>query len=136
MLAIVPLFVSFYRLPGDMVTGFGNSLVLSATCHAYCPRSITSDLDNSEPRGRELPPDHQHDTTRTPNAEEEERRQDVDDERDALARLAQSKLRWGVTPLTPELREAVKETGQEALHLGFATEENFISAPVDGELYL
>ncbi|KAK7947810.1 uncharacterized protein PG986_008696 [Apiospora aurea] len=148
-LATVPLLVGLYKLPGDMVAGGCNSLVLSALCHAVLPNRQSADMtagaaetgDDSarllsdstrrsdEAAAEEPPPDH----TGTPAGSIL-----VDGTREChgLVKLARSKLRWGVTALTPELRDIVQETGQEALHLTFATKETFISPPVEGELYL
>ncbi|KAK6845649.1 hypothetical protein PG995_015759 [Apiospora arundinis] len=152
ILATVPLFVSLYRLPGDMIAGGCNTLVLSAACHAFCPsrhqdpannaNTVTDDEDDarllpstneeqaggSESSSSPPPPPGRQETQISQSGDESSR--------DELVKLARSKLRWGVTPLTPELRDVVNESGQEALHLGFTTEENIISPPVEGELYL
>lgn len=165
MLATVPIFVSLYRLPGDMVAGGCNSLVLSATCHAFCPLRSTEEppgaddtpgadeasgadevpsaeealLNNgqdSRPRSTSASSSDPDDEVQL--AEQETQSSGVDDDRikKALIKLAQSELRWGVVPLIPELYDAARETGQEALHLSFATEETFISPPVARELYM
>lgn len=176
-LATVPIFVSLYRLPGDMVAGGCNSLVLSAACHAFCPvpsteeapdadeAADTDDDDAAEPyeasgAGGFAGTDETEDallnngqdgrrrsagTSSSDNGPEEQSSDketqpsgvDNDDgTKKALIKLTQSKLRWGVVPLTPELCKAAKKTGQDALHLSFATEETFISPPVAGELYM
>ncbi|KAK8094977.1 hypothetical protein PG997_001662 [Apiospora hydei] len=167
-LASIPFLVSLYTLPGDMIAGGSNSLVLSAACHAVCPNrclrgganrdaartaasassasSVSSaavDTDD-ESLGQvgdqrtieeEAHPNrHHHDTA--PQSSMSELEEGPLQEDDALVKLAQSKLRWGVTALTTELHDIVQETGQEALHLTFATEETFIAPPSEGELYL
>ncbi|KAK8108190.1 uncharacterized protein PG998_010203 [Apiospora kogelbergensis] len=164
-LAPVPILVSLYRLPGDMVAGGCNSLVLSAACHAFLPVPTTDEASISEEasgvdeasvadevysadeallnsvRGSQ----HRLTSTSSSDNDEEEQppgqgthRSDADDDgiKKALVTLAQSKLRWGVVPLPQELCYAARETGQEALHLSFATEETYISPPVAGELYM
>ncbi|KAK8077001.1 hypothetical protein PG996_003171 [Apiospora saccharicola] len=145
-LAVIPLLVSLYKLPGDMVAGGCNSLVLSAACHAV--RQTTGaiaaapETDEEDDARRLLGETQINDegTEESPVAHQNARMVSMSEagnlEDDGLVRLARSKLRWGVTPLTPELRDIVQETGQEAFHLTFATEETFISPPVEGELYL
>ncbi|KAK7921560.1 hypothetical protein PG985_009582, partial [Apiospora marii] len=153
ILAIIPIPVSLYKLPGDMMAGGSNSLVLSSMCHAVRPNrrrhrgsgsvvtAAATEMDDEasevtyDTRSEErLPSGHRHSaTSQRSSSELEDGNLQVDD---PLVKLAQSRLRWGVTPLTPELRDIVQETGQEALHLTFATEDIFISPPVEGELYL
>ncbi|KAK8038556.1 hypothetical protein PG993_006967 [Apiospora rasikravindrae] len=140
-LATVPLFVSLYKLPGDMVFGASNSLVLSALCHAVRPDRQAAYMIGGAAETDETPMIDETTETEPPPEHRstyvgsmlEIGNQESDD---GLVRLARSRLRWGVTPLTPELRDIVQETGQEALHLAFATEETFISPPVEGDLYL
>ncbi|KAK6824637.1 hypothetical protein PG987_012131 [Apiospora arundinis] len=149
ILAIMPLIASLYRLPGDMIAGGCNSLVLSAACHGFCPSrhrdpaNNPSTVTDEEDNARLVPssnqdPDEETEQRRSTSPGQESRSPRLDDDRlrQELVKLAQSKLRWGVMPLTPELRDVVNENGQEAMHLGFATEDDFISPPVEGELYL
>ena len=133
-----------------MVAGGCNSLVLSAACHAASERRETpepiasaTETDEGEDETRRLCGETQMNSEPTegplparPNGQTAPMSEDGNLEDDALVKLARSKLRWGVTPLTPELRDIVQETGQEALHLTFTTEATFISPPVEGELYL
>ncbi|KAK7981155.1 Cytochrome-b5 reductase [Apiospora arundinis] len=140
VLATIPLFASLYRLPGDMIAGGCNSLALSAACHGFYPsrhRDPAGSIDARRLASSNQTPDEETGSRGNLQRQETEISQ-LDDvnSRDELVKLAQSKLRWGVTPLTSELRDVVNKSGQEALHLGFATEENFISPPVEGELYL
>lgn len=162
MIATVPIFVSLYRLPGDMVAGGCNSLVLSAACHALCPVRTTEEAPNtdeavdaggafnadeaedallnnaqdSRPRSTSASSSDSDDDEQSPEQGTQPACTNDDKVKKALITLAQSKLRWGVVPLTPELCDIARETGQEALHLSFATEETFISPPVAGELYI
>ncbi|KAK7977102.1 Aldehyde dehydrogenase [Apiospora saccharicola] len=124
--------------------------LLSAACHAVSARRQTADTiarapetDEDDDTRRffgetqvndetaEVPPPPAHQNAQTVSMLEDGNLED-----NALVKLAQSKLRWDVTPLTPELRDIMQETGQEALHLTFATEETFVSPPVEGDLYL
>lgn len=161
-LATVPIFVSLYQLPGDMVAGGCNSLVLSAACHAICPvpsADKTPSIDEASDAGGAFNADEAEDAlfnnfqnSRRPSTSASSSDSNNDEQlpeqgkqpactnddkvKKALIALSQSKLRWGVVPLTPELCDIARETGQEALHLSFAAEETFISPPVDGELYM
>ncbi|KAI0140020.1 hypothetical protein F4776DRAFT_677265 [Hypoxylon sp. NC0597] len=52
VLASIPiLYATFYTLPGDMVVGACDSLVLSAACHAYVP-SVTTREGDTDVEGR------------------------------------------------------------------------------------
>lgn len=64
----------------------------------------------------------------------EEEEQDVSSN---LAELAQGKVRWGVIKMPSHIQELiVTEEEQKVMHLGFGNEEDYISVPKDGELYV
>lgn len=135
-LAMVPIFVNLYRLPGDMVAGGCNSLVLSAACHAFCPLPSTDEASSADEALLHNGQSSWRLSTSESSSDNDDEEQppaqatlpsgvDDDGAKKALITLSQSKL-----------RDAARETGQEALHLSFATEETFISSPVAGERYM
>ncbi|KAI1817515.1 hypothetical protein GGS20DRAFT_582442 [Poronia punctata] len=60
---------------------------------------------------------------------------DNDNEKSMFSKLAQSKLRWGVVPMSSEWYEENKFEGRPVGHLSFGVEEDNVSPPIEGELY-
>ncbi|KAI1453461.1 hypothetical protein F4805DRAFT_478379 [Annulohypoxylon moriforme] len=119
-IVFIPILYGFRKLPGDMVIGACDSLVLSAACHPY--KSAT--------------PHHREQSSKDINLNNgDEVIGDMDEQR-SRRELSRKKLLWGVTPLPSELAVMIG-TGleQEAMHLGFCSEDNYMHGPVDGEVY-
>lgn len=88
-----------------------------------------SDSEIQSEQGLEMP-----DSVQSHHDGDEEEEQDVSAN---LTALAQGKLRWGVIKMPPHIQElVVTEDEKEVMHLGFANEEDYISVPKDGELYV
>ncbi|KAL6915311.1 hypothetical protein FSST1_006806 [Fusarium sambucinum] len=127
IIAAVPLILSQIRLPGNITLGGSNSKVISAACHCT-PRSSSSSAEMSlglfEPTsliGR--------------ICEDKENLLRDDDPVDAKNPIGQEilhgmslqKLKWG------DIAEALHDDGVG--HLGFGTEDQEVTAPVEGRLY-
>ncbi|KAI1383081.1 uncharacterized protein F4822DRAFT_422100 [Hypoxylon trugodes] len=111
IVVFIPILFGIRRIPGDMVIGACDSLVLSAACHLHVPPT-TSD-DNSGDEDTEMGRSH---------------------DREFLLELSRSKLRWGVMSLPPELAEMVHNK-QDLFHLTFTNEDGYLSGPMSGEFH-
>ncbi|KAI1214170.1 uncharacterized protein F4807DRAFT_117353 [Annulohypoxylon truncatum] len=116
-IVLIPVLYGLRKLPGDMVVGACDSLVLSAACHPY---QSTTSLHREE-----LSKSNFNDNS----GEIEET-----DEQRSLRELARKKLLWGVTPLPSSLAAMIR-TDREALNLSFCDEDEYLHGPVDGEYY-
>ncbi|KAI0850563.1 hypothetical protein F5Y00DRAFT_252254 [Daldinia vernicosa] len=118
-LAIFPIIYGIRRLPGDMVFGACDSLVLSAACHPHIPSSASlQDGLNT----RESPDSEGEETSKVTKYE-------------PLRELSRGKLRWGVTRLPSGLSTSI-DLEQNIMHLSFTREDEYISKPVDNSLYV
>ncbi|KAI2463253.1 hypothetical protein F4781DRAFT_133484 [Annulohypoxylon bovei var. microspora] len=117
-IVFIPIIYGLRKLPGDMVAGACDSLVLSAACHPY--------LSAATPR--------QDESSEAGNFNNENEEVDDTSVQRSLRELSRKKLIWGITPLPLKLATMIsRERG--AMHLGFTSEEEYLHGPVDGERY-
>jgi hypothetical protein len=127
IIAALPCILSQIRLPGNMTFGGSNSKVISAACHCELPKSSNSALTNQE---LFVPS-----SSMARICDDEANLLRDNDPADAnsstdsklLYQMSLQKLKWG------EITEAVNSDGVG--HLGFGTEDQDITAPVEGRLY-
>lgn len=142
-LACVPLVLGTRRLPGDMVIAGSNSLVISAACHA----SIISKVKVDWPSETEDEPDaltgESNGLIGLYHGEDGSIRSslsncNVDGKNNlVLARLAESKVKWGVVNMPPDFYQEFKEDMEAAYvgHLSFGVEEDDVQEPVFRKWY-
>ncbi|KAI0893807.1 hypothetical protein F4806DRAFT_503919 [Annulohypoxylon nitens] len=116
VIVLIPILYGLKKLPGDMIVGACDSLVLSAACH---PHKSTTCL-----RRRESNEDDDFEDDESENTNGQRPPQE----------LSKGKLLWGVSPL-PSSIPAIHNTGQEAMHLSFCSENKYLHGPVDGQQY-
>ncbi|OTB15909.1 hypothetical protein K445DRAFT_300705 [Daldinia sp. EC12] len=116
-MAAFPILYGLRRHPGNMVFGACDSLVLSAACHPYVPSSAPDEdsLHTSEDLEREGPGQVT--------------------EQELLRELSRGKLRWGVTRIPYDMPMTMDDE-RNITHLSFTSEDEFISEPVDDNLYV
>ncbi|KAI0398924.1 hypothetical protein F4802DRAFT_591524 [Xylaria palmicola] len=157
ILIMIPIILSFKKLPPNMVIVGANSLAISAACHASNlsqarldnkTQKIHSDGDDihrgvnngilTETRQRQS--DEYADIESGPmlrNYDTEATRSEnsgVATATDVLRRIARNKIRWGVVEMPPEwykIRVRDKKVG----HLSFGVEEDGVHPPKRGRLY-
>ncbi|KAI0376273.1 hypothetical protein F5Y04DRAFT_273865 [Hypomontagnella monticulosa] len=118
ILSMIPILYSFRKLPGDMVVGACDSLVLSAACHPYIsPHTVG--LEHSNTMNNLI--------------------SEVGDmsgayEKALLREISRGRLRWGVTHLPPKLGSMV-DTRQDIMHLSLVSEDDYLHEPINGSLY-
>lgn len=122
----IPVLLGLKKRTGDMVAGGSNSLVLSAACHVFTNNTDEARSQNSSGGSR---PESCEDAPDKSNSEEFSAR-------DARQAIARSRLRWGVIPLPSGLASLLQEEQNGVHHLGFGTEEQNVSPPQEGELYI
>ncbi|KAI0882824.1 uncharacterized protein GGS22DRAFT_190805 [Annulohypoxylon maeteangense] len=115
-IVFIPILYGLRKLPGDMVVGACDSLVLSAACHSYI-----STTPRQEPSIEDV------------NLENYNEIGDTDEQR-SLRELSRKKLLWGVTSLPLGLTTMIG-IEKEAMHLGFCGGDDYLHGPVDGEQY-
>ncbi len=71
----------------------------------------------------------------TPEGDQFSDPQDDEEVEKYLKALTQKKLRWGVIKMPPHLTNKLS-SGTQVQHLGLGDEEDYISAPEDGMLYI
>ncbi|KAI0110167.1 hypothetical protein F4814DRAFT_461319 [Daldinia grandis] len=119
ILAGLPIIYGLSRLPGDMVCGACDSLVLSASCHPHVSSSIP-DQDSLY-----IGEDPSNEDEVTSQATEQE----------LLRNLSRGKLRWGAARMPSKLSTTI-DPERNAMHLSFTSEDEYISEPIDDSLYV
>ncbi|KAI1467602.1 uncharacterized protein F4812DRAFT_402206 [Daldinia caldariorum] len=119
-MVVFPIIYGLRRLPGNMVFGACDSLVLSAACHPHVSSSSIPDQDSLYAgEGSE--------------SENGETSQVV--EQELLRALSRGKLRWGVTEI-PSSIPTTADDQRNMMHLSFTGADEFLSEPVDNHLYV
>lgn len=130
-LAFVPIIYGLRKLPGDMVVGACDSLVLSAACHPYVPSSAPQASPHAHINNQEGKLSH---VTLKVFAKSDPTEMGQVNEQLALRKLSRGKLRWGVVPVPPELAK-MASTEQYMMHLSFSGVEEYVSNPMIDFLY-
>ncbi|KAI8963300.1 hypothetical protein F5Y11DRAFT_365301 [Daldinia sp. FL1419] len=118
-LVIIPIIYSARGLPGNMVFGACDSLVLSAACHPYIP-PVMSNWDNLHVDKRSSI--KREDTSEATGL-------------GSLCALSKGNLRWGVT-LVPLGLSTVVDPERNIMHLSFTSEDYYVSEPMEYSLYV
>lgn len=94
---------------------------LCSSCISYTEWDSNKNVENerTDESQRERPPEPQDD-------------EEIEEHLKALARR---KLRWGVIKMPPHLADKLSSEAH-VQHLGFGDEEDYISPPEDGMLYI
>ncbi|ENH74955.1 hypothetical protein FOC1_g10002500 [Fusarium oxysporum f. sp. cubense race 1] len=130
----VPLLLSMRRLPGDMVIVGSNSLAIAAACHASKASKVDiSDCSvKTDTSGRET----DMELTVHPHHREEE----GDDRRtlSVYARIAESKVKWGVVRMEDSFYNELKDEVDvnEIGHLSFGVQDDAVGKPEFQKWYI
>ncbi|KAI1169861.1 hypothetical protein F4777DRAFT_161526 [Nemania sp. FL0916] len=149
LVVTIPLFFSFKRLSSDIVVVRTNSLLISMASRVSPHLSLGPEHETKTPiassDGEMLEyPMATYNTDRgdetrslltSTTSERSLKRHSTDSESNdeeltALQKIARSKIRWGVLPMSPEWRER-----HDYELLGFAVEPDQVTAPVQGRWY-
>ncbi|PCD25522.1 hypothetical protein AU210_014625 [Fusarium oxysporum f. sp. radicis-cucumerinum] len=130
----VPLLLSMRRLPGDMVIMGSNSLAIAAACHASKASKV--DISNcsskTDTSGRET----DMELTVYPYYREDE----GDDRRtlSVYARIAESKVKWGVVRMEDSFYNELKDEVDvnEIGHLSFGVQDDAVGRPEFQKWYI
>lgn len=118
-LALVPVILAAWKLPGKMVIAGNCSAVISAACHCV-PSFIPS-------------PEQSGSTNKTLVIEEDNWDENSGTARREVVDLATSKLKWGVIPDLGNNRTQPNDTSVG--HLSFGSEVQGVGEVVEGDLY-
>ncbi|KAJ4047599.1 hypothetical protein NW758_005950 [Fusarium oxysporum] len=130
----VPLLLSMRRLPGDMVIVGSNSLAIAAACHASKASKVDiSDCSvKTDTSGRET----DMELTVYPHHREKE----GDDRRtlSVYARIAESKVKWGVVTMEDSFYNELKDEVDvnEIGHLSFGVQDDAVGKPEFQKWYI
>ncbi|RKK68116.1 hypothetical protein BFJ69_g13911 [Fusarium oxysporum] len=130
----VPLLLSMRRLPGDMVIVGSKSLAIAAACHASKASKVDiSDCSSkTDTSGRETGME----LTVYPHHREEE----GDDRRtlSVYARIAESKVKWGVVRMEDSFYNELKDEVDvnEIGHLSFGVQDDAVGKPEFQKWYI
>jgi hypothetical protein len=132
IVTLIPIILSAFRLPGNIVLGGSNSKVISAACHciplassdiqpALSSTAVGSGTDSSD---RNLAVTESLMVTEDGTVDSFSECTDAD----RLQVMATRKLKWG---------EVTREDSTDNVgHLAFGVEEQGVIQPVEGRLYL